>query len=478
MADGYARASGRPGVCTLISGPGLTNALTPIGQAYSDSIPMLVVSSVNASRELGRGWGCLHEIRDQAATAAQLVGLSRTAFNAEEVASYLLEAFTLFASARPRPVHLQLPIDVLGAQSDVDDTAPGPVPMPPRATAHDIERAARLLLGADRPLIVVGGGAIAAHECVGALAEALSSPVILTVAGKGIIPDRHPMSLGASLSSALTRALLREADVVLALGTELSETDHWTDKLDIPGRLIRIDLDPRKLCDLYRAELPLIGEAGAAVRDLLSAVSKRRRPLWGGDAAGRVAAIRASLDEERRTNRPEYQRALNALRLALPADGLVASDMTQLAYAANGGFPVDRPRSYLHPCGFGALGYGLPAAIGAKLGAPERPVISIVGDGGLLFTMTELATAVELGLPLPIVLWDNDGLGQIRDDMIHKQIPQIGVSPRNPDFIAVARGFGAAAFEVEGPDHIGPLLRTALNRPGPTVLRLHADRFK
>jgi 5-guanidino-2-oxopentanoate decarboxylase len=191
-----------------------------------------------------------------------------------------------------------------------------------------------------------------------------------------------------------------------------------------------------------------------------------------------VAIIRAALDEGQRTDRPEYQRVLSALRRALPADGIVATDMTQLAYAANGGFPVDRPRSYLHPCGFGTLGYGLPAAIGAKLGAPERPVISIVGDGGLLFTLTELATAVELDLPLPIVLWDNDGLGQIRDDMIRKQMPQIGVSPRNPDYIAVARGFGAAAFEVEGPDRVGPLLRAALDRPGPTVLRLHADRFK
>ncbi|MGF7159796.1 thiamine pyrophosphate-dependent acetolactate synthase large subunit-like protein [Rhodoligotrophos appendicifer] len=478
MADGYARVTGKPGVCTLITGPGLTNALTPIGQAFSDSIPMLVLSSVNATRELGRGWGSLHEITDQAATARPLVGLSRTAFDRDQVTAYVHEAFNLFSAARPRPAHLELPIDILGADSGLSEAAAiPPFVGPPHVQAADVERAARLLSEAERPLILVGGGAISAHPSLAAMAEALSAPVITTIAGKGIIADRHPLSLGATLPSPQTQKLLAEADVILALGTELAETDHWVDRLQMPGKLIRVDLDIRKLSDLYPAELPLLGEAGAFARDLLAALGRGRTEPWDGRARAKVAAIRKALDEERAAERPEYMVALNALRAALPADTVLATDMTQLAYAANSHFPVDQPRSYLHPCGFGTLGYGLPAAIGAKLGAPERPVAAMVGDGGLLFTLTDLGTAVELEMPLPIILWDNDGLGQIRDGMIRLQMPQIGVSPRNPDYIAVARGFGARAVEVEGPAEIAPAMAKALDHPGPTVLRLQAKNF-
>ena len=475
MADGYARVTGRPGVCTLITGPGLTNALTPIGQAFSDSIPMLVISSVNATTDLGRGWGRLHEITDQAASAAPLVGLSRTAYDADQVAAYLAEAFALFAAGRPRPVHLQLPIDVLGAAAGLAELPVDPaLPVRPVAPASEIERAARLLADAKRPLILVGGGAVDAVGTVAALAERLGAPVITSVAGKGILPDRHPLSLAATLPFGETQALLAEADVVLVLGSELAETDHWGDRLAIGGRLIRVDLDQRKLTDNYPAAMALQADAAATAAGLLEALGQGRGEGWDGEAAAKVKAARDAVDAQQAKQDGGYMRALAALRRGLPENGVVASDMTQLAYAANSGFPVDRPRSYLHPVGFGTLGYGLPAAIGAKLGAPDRPVVAMVGDGGLLFTLPELGTAIELELPLAILLWDNDGLGQIRDGMISRQMPQIGVSPRNPDFVAVAKGFGAAAEEVAGPDALPEALKRSFDRPGPTLLRLKA----
>ncbi len=475
MADGYARVSGRPGVCTLITGPGLTNALTPIGQAFSDSVPMLVITSVNATTDLGRGWGRLHEITDQAASAAPLVGLSRTANNAGEVAAYLAESFALFGAGRPRPVHLQLPIDVLGAAAGLDLLpAECALPARPVAPASEIDRAARLLAEAARPLIVAGGGALDAAPSLAALAERLGAPVVTTVAGKGLLPDRHALSLAATLAFPETQALLAEADVVLVLGSELSETDHWGDHLTFGGRLIRVDLDQRKLTDNYPAALALQADAGATAASLLQALGKGGGKGWDGEAAARVKRARDAIDAAQAGREGGYLRALAALRRGLPADGVVVSDMTQIAYAANSAFPVDRPRSYLHPVGFGTLGYALPAAIGAKLGAPERPVVAMVGDGGLLFTLPELGTAIELEMPLPILLWDNDGLGQIRDGMISRQMPQIGVSPRNPDYVAVARGFGAAAEEVPGPDALPKALAAAFDRAGPTLLRLKA----
>jgi 5-guanidino-2-oxopentanoate decarboxylase len=219
-------------------------------------------------------------------------------------------------------------------------------------------------------------------------------------------------------------------------------------------------------------------DAGAAVDGILQALGQGQASGWDGRAAEEVARVRRAIDAEAGSEAGGFIRTLRALREALPENGVVATDMTQLAYAANVAFPVDRPRSYLHPVGFGTLGYALPAAIGAKLGAYERPTVAVVGDAGFLFTLAELATAVELDLCLPILLWDNDGLGQIRDDMIRRQMPQIGVSPRNPDFVAVARGFGAAAVEVRSPESLRLELAAALERSGPTLLRLVAASLR
>jgi thiamine pyrophosphate-dependent acetolactate synthase large subunit-like protein len=386
----------------------------------------------------------------------------------------------MFAAGRPRPAHLQVPVDALSAPCGARGEDAGAAPRPPRAAAAGIERAARLLAGAARPLVIAGGGAIGAGGAGGALprlAERLGAPVLLTVAAKGLLPDRHPLSLGATLPERPAQALLARADVVLALGTELSETDHWAPRLDIPGRVVRVDLDGGKLDDPVPAELPLLADAGRAAADILDALGQGPPAGWDGRAAEEVSAVRRAVDAAAEGAQPGFRSALRALREALPPDAVLATDMTQLAYAANVHFPVDRPRSYLHPVGFGTLGYALPAAIGAKVALPDRPVVAVAGDGGLLFTVAELGTAVELGLSLPIVLWDNNGLGQIRDDMIARQMPQIGVNPRNPDYLALARAFGAEAVEVSGPRALASELGAALARPCPTLLRVLAPSF-
>jgi 5-guanidino-2-oxopentanoate decarboxylase len=439
MADGYARASGKPGVCFLITGPGVTNAATPMGQAYSDSVPMLVISSVNATGDLGKGWGRLHEITDQRAVTAPLTAFSATAYAAAEVPELVARAFAVFASARPRPVHIELPLDVLAAPAEGTWKAESPPPRPAAPNA-DIWGAAALLGKAERPFIIAGGGALEAGAAITEIAERAAAMVATTSAGKGVVPDSHPLSLGATLTSPAVQARLADADVVLAIGTEMAETDVWNDRLSLSGQLIRIDIDPAKVDDFYPASLGIVADAVAAAEGILHAL--------GGEPG---------------------------LRRALPADAVVANDMTQIAYTGSNAFPAEKPRVWFHPSGFGTLGYALPAAIGAKIAAPSRPVSVLVGDAGLMFTLPELAVAVELELPIPIVLWNNDALGQIRDDMIEKGIPEIAVRGRNPDFLAVAQGFGCKTARPDSLAAIEEAVRAALKASGPTLIEVHQD---
>ncbi|GAB5470476.1 MAG: 5-guanidino-2-oxopentanoate decarboxylase [Rhodospirillales bacterium] len=471
-ADGYARASGKPGVACVITGPGVTNAATGIGQAYSDSIPVLMISSVNETWSLARGSGRLHEMRDQRSLTASITGFSATAQTAAQVPGLLAKAYSLFAGERPRPVHIEIPLDVL--EEAVGEDWPvrpdsGQRPPDPQALAAAVE----LLRQAKRPLIVLGGGALETAADLPALAEILQAPVLTTVAAKGVLPESHALAAGSALSMPSGRAFAGEADCVLVLGSELAETDLWTERLELAGQVIRVDLDPDRLNDHYRAAVALAAHCGptvtALVEALRSATLDARDPNWG------AAAVTRQHDACRAEFTPlmgRHDKVLSILREALPDNGLVMTDMTQIAYSGNVIFPVERPRSWMHPQGYGTLGYALPAAIGAKLGAPERPVVALVGDAGFLYTLQELATAVEEELPLVVLLWNNDGLGQIRDDMIDRGFQQIAVSPRNPDYLALAKAFGARAERAESLEDLAIRLRAALAHPGPVLLEV------
>ena len=470
-ADGYGRVTGKPGVCLLISGPGVTNAATPMGQAYSDSVPMIVISSTCSTGSLGRGWGMLHEATDQRAASAPLTAFSRTAFSAEDVSDALDQAFALFSAARPRPVHIEIPIDVLSRSCNVKASVAEPAAAP-EASEDEIGQAAEMLGAAKSPMIVVGGGARGAGRAIAGIAERCGAAILTTVAAKGCVPDAHPLHLGCLLSCAAGRALLAEADTVLALGTELAETDTWVERLEFGGGLIRVDIDAAKLGDRYPASLAIHADAGATAARIAAALESDRPAPRRAEAEARIARIRAQILDGPGELAARHQAVLDVLRAALPEDGVVVTDMTQIAYAGHVGYPVSRPDCWLHPNGYGTLGYALPAAIGAKLGAPERPVVALVGDAGLLFTVQELATAVDEGLCLPILLWNNDGLGQIRDDMIAKGIAEIGVSPRNPDFIALGRAFGCRTAAPDTPAKLRPALEDALAHSGPTLIEM------
>jgi 5-guanidino-2-oxopentanoate decarboxylase len=472
MADGYARATGQPGVCVLITGPGVTNATTPLGQAFADSRPMLLISSDNPTPTLGKGWGNLHEITDQQAVTAPLTALSVTAMSPADIPELIGRAFAIFESARPRPAHIAVPLDVM-AMPPQGDWSPRKPPARPMPTPDELQSAAELLARSEQPVILVGGGAIEAHDKVTELAELLGAGVIASNAAKGVVPDSHPLSLSASLVRKATQDYLGEADVVLALGTELAETESFLERLPINGKLIRIDIDPDKINDRYPADIGLHGDASLTVAALLTALKETVGA--GKDPTATIDAVRSRVNKEVSDIERQHQKLCGAIRRALPDDTMIFGDLTQLVYTASFALPVDRPRAWTCSAGYGPLGCALPMAIGAKLAMPNRPVAVIAGDGGFMFTVQELATAVELEQSMPIVIWNNDGLGQIRDDMKRLGIPAIGVDSLNPDFMRLAEAFGCQGLRPDSPEAFEAAVTRAFTTPVPTLIEVHQD---
>ena len=329
-------------------------------------------------------------------------------------------------------------------------------------------------------MIVAGGGARAAGVQLLELVEALDGYLVTTVAGKGLLPERHPANLGASLQFRTTQELVSRADVVLAVGTELSETDFYSgSRLEMTGRLIRIDMDATKLADHYAADVGIWGDAAASLDALVQALSgpDRAQRRWRSEL-GPASIHRARIEEQFNAVSRTCARLLEAIRAAIPDDAAMFSDMTQVAYLGNYAFTAERPGTWFHPSGYGTLGYALPAAIGALIAEPGRPALALAGDFGFQFTSQELATAVELQLRLPVIIWNNSALGQIRDDMVAAGIPPTGVVGRNPDFPALARAYGAHAERARGPQQLTEAIRSALLRPGPTVLEAVESDFR
>jgi 5-guanidino-2-oxopentanoate decarboxylase len=450
------------------------NAATPIGQAFSDSVPVLVICSVNATGDLGKGRGRLHEITDQSAAIAPLTGFARTVRNAAELPGAVADAFKLFETGRPRPVVLEFPLDMLAATADIGQ--PNRVKAErPKAKAEDIAAAAALIDGAKSPVLIVGGGTVDYAAEVKSFVEKSGVLCVTTTAGKGVLPDSHPQSLGSTLVLPAMQKLLSDADLVIAVGTELAETDSWVDMLTLNGKLIRVDLDAATIQRDYTPTIGMQADAGPTLKALSDAVRGGRKP----DLAT-VAAIRQAIRADLTPLQLKHAKVLDALRAALPEDAIVVSDMTQIAYTANFLFPCERPRCWFHPCGFGTLGYALPAAIGAKIACPDRPVIAVAGDGGFMFTVQDLGTAVEQSLALPILVWNNDAFGQIAKDMIELDIPELGVKPKNPDYQALARSFGARAVKPGSLAEMQEAIKSAFKADGPTLIEVHerADYLK
>jgi acetolactate synthase-1/2/3 large subunit len=468
MADGYARVTRRPGVCLLITGPGLTNALTPIAQAYADSVPMLVISTVVASGDIDRGRGLLHDLPSQRRLMEQVTASSTTVREPGELNEVFARAFACLRSARPRPVHIEIPIDV--AAEPAEPIAVYALPDRPPPSARSLDHAAQLLSGAERPLIVVGGGAAHAGPEIDRLATALDAPFVTTTNAKGVLPDDHPLSLACTLPLPATHELVERADVVLAVGTELSpiETLYSGNEVDIPGQLIRLDIDRTQLTAPEPA-CALLGDARAG----LGSIADRIIPRAARQASVEVDAARSEARKARAED--EFGPWYELLGRVLPEDAIVVLDSAQFAYAAPHFVEGGDGRSWLAPYSYGTLGCALPMAIGAKVGEPDRPVVFLAGDGGLQFTLQELATAAAECLPIVALIWDNAAYGEIRKAMTDTGIAPTGVEIPGPDLLGVARGLGWDTDSCGGLDEAEGAIRSALVSERPIMVRLNAE---
>jgi acetolactate synthase I/II/III large subunit len=480
MADGYARTSGKPGVCFIITGPGMTNITTAMGQAYADSIPMLVISSVQSRSQLGGGRGKLHELPNQSAMIAGVAAFSHTLMSAAELPGVLARAFALFQAGRPRPVHIEIPLDVLVENADAL-LGSKPISVARAGAAPSaIKQMTQLLACAKRPLILAGGGAIDAAPALTRLAETLGAPVALTINAKGMLPAAHPLLIGSTQTLVATRALVAEADVVLAIGTELAETDYdvtFAGGFEIPGALLRIDIDPDQTVRNYTPHVALVADAQIATEAVLAELDSKELPLrntdWGSQRVARLwAELAPSWDAATRAQ----TLFLSTILETLPG-AVMVGDSTQPVYSGNLTLNLDHPRRWFNSStGYGTLGYALPAAIGAWLGRGDgQPVVCLIGDGGLQFSLPELASAVEARTPIIVLLWNNQGYEEIKKYMVNRAIEPVGVDIYTPDFVGVAKALGCAAERIEGIEPLRNALLAASDRQGPTLIEIDQE---
>lgn len=466
MAEGWARATGEVGVAVVISGPGVTNASTAVGQCYADSLPMLLVSAEPDAKTIGKGWGVLHEITEQKRVTEPLCAFSGTAHRAADVPELMARAFSIFASKRPRPCHISIPLDVQ-AEMVEEDWTPVMLPGRPAPSANQLMQAASMLRGAARPIIMVGGGAAAAAADLRTIADKIDAIVVASTAGKGIVPDDHPLSLSASTVRPEVQEFLSEADLILAVGTELSETDSFIERMDLRGEIIRVDVDASKINDFYPATVGIVADAAQSMAALQEALGSERQDRGSAEI---VAALRARIDANLSSSERQHARLLSLLDRIAPEGTIWSGDACQLVYTGAFMMAVRAPRRWFYPAGFCALGNALPNAIGAKLACPDSPVVVLAGDGGFMFTMPELLTAAEARQPLPIIIWDNGGLKQIQDDLDIRNITRVGVEGINPDFVALARACHCDGIVADSEEAFCDAFEKSLKADRPTVI--------
>lgn len=470
-ADGYARATGRPGVCLTTSGPAVLNAAAAIAQAYSDSVPVLLVSPGLSLRHPGLGNGYLHEAKDQGRALDSLVAYSHRVTSVEEIPLAVAQAFTSMRTGRPRPVHLELPLDLLDETAEVQ-IVPPVLRAVAQPEAKALDRAAAALAGARRPGVIAGGGCTRAATELRTFAETVGAPVITTTNGKGVVPEDHPLSLGAGLQHPTVQGFAADCDVLVAVGTELAPSDLWLGPLHVPGTLVRIDIDGTSVVTNAVPDIAVVGEAALGLEGLLNRL-KAHNHAPAQDAHSRAETWRKRIRTEAETEGRAWLPIVEAMAKSLGRAGVVAGDSAMAVYyGALSNLPAYQPASFLYPTGFGTLGYGLPAAIGAKLGRPDARVVAMHGDGGVMFTIAELAGAAQAGLALPVIVVDNAGYGEIRKEMEDRGDSPLAVDLGPPDFPALARSLGCHGVFVSSGPALAEQLEKAFFADRPTLIHV------
>ena len=465
MAYGYSRSSGDIGVSMVVPGPGIQNASSGIGTAYATSTPIMVISGQVPRKSLGLERGALHEIHDQIEVVRPVTKWAARAMHTGEIPELVNEAYHQMKNGRPRPTEVEVPWDTLAEVEDVELREPARrEPMEP--STESLASAADILSKSARPLIWAGSGVASAcgSQELTELAELLEAPVVTSSGGKGAISDRHPLSVGAAYyNSDPIHELVRDADVVLAVGTRFRR------KHGSAGyRLVNVNVDPTEFDDLPSDAVPVLADARVAMSRLKASIASNTRP-------SRVEEL-----DSIGTRRREFADAslpqgpyVQAIRSALPEDAVVVAGVNQIGYASESWLPVNGPRSFITSGYSGNLGYAFPTALGAKVGAPDRPVVAISGDGGFLYSSQEMSTAVKYGINAVALVFNDNAYGNVlRDQRDLYDGRSIGAELHNPDFVKLAEAYGVRGQRVRGPEELEKVLARAATAGTPSLIEI------
>jgi acetolactate synthase I/II/III large subunit len=473
MADGYARVTGKPGVGLVVPGPGVQNASAALGTAYSCSSPVLLLAGQIESDMLAQDKGALHEINDQLDIVRPVTKWCQRVLNTAGIPQAIHEAMRQMQTGRPRPTVVEVPPDVLATVADVSFSTPEQYP----AISPDealIRRAAQILATAKKPLIWAGGGVIVgdASAELQALAEALGAAVATTPEGKGAIPEDHPLALGVGYYGHGAPSLAApRADVVLAVGTRLTGQMRGPTAPKAPQQLIHLDIDASVIGKNYPAEVALVGHAKPALGKLLAVVRAQKisPERWPPQELEEI--IRENIAWVRQ-QAPLQCEIIGQIQQVLDDDAVVVSGITNVGYWSHFALRVRRPRTYLSASYFATLGFAFPTALGAKVAAPNRQVVSLSGDGGFMYALPELATAVQYGVNLVALVFADGAFGASNNDQrtrYHGRI--VGTTIHNPNFVQVAEAFGAKGIRAE-PDKLASALQEAFDAGRPTLIEV------
>jgi acetolactate synthase-1/2/3 large subunit len=469
MADGYARVAGRPGVICTTAGPGATNALTGVAEAWADSIPTLLISGQVNAGDLERECGNYHEI-DLEAIFRPVTKWCGTVRRSEQVPEMVGRAFQAMTTGRPRPAALFLPQDLMRNECNerVADLGFAPAPIP-RVPAEAIARAAELLSRSDRPIILAGGGALwaCAAEEIRQLAERLGAPIITTLNAKGILDERDPCSLGHA-RSARARAALPHADAMLAVGCRFTEVLTDWRRMPVPKQLVQIDLDADQLGMNYPVAVGIVADARAALPALSQHLADRQPSSgWG-----------KLLEAARSARHPRPEKLIEILREELPEGTPVFTDACEMGYRMQADWPSYGPREFFYPSNYITLGWAFPAAVGAAVAVHDRPVVSVSGDGGFVMTAQELATAARYRLRVIALVHNDSTYGAIKN--IQQRVHEgrfLDVELQNPDFLALAAAFDVPGSRATTDEELRDAIRAALANDGPSLIEV-PDRWR
>lgn len=469
MAYGYAKATGRTGVALVVPGPGALNAAAGLGTAYAASAPVLLISGQIPSGALGKGQGQLHEVDDQLDAFRPITKWNHRVAGAEEIPEVVHEAFHQLKTGRPRPVELEIPIDLVASRSSAKILEPENYP-PLTGNESDLEAAASLLAEARNPVILAGGGAVIAEASreVLELASLIQAPVMTTPEGKGIIPEEHELAVGVNYAMVgPAQEVIPRSDVILAVGTRFLFRSL---QIREDQKIIQIDVDPQVLGKNYPVEIAIESDAREATARLVHHL-REKGPLGSGrdqEIKGYKRAFREKLQQLA----PEQVKISAALREGLAEDAILVSGITNIGSWSHFAFSARRPRTYITSSYFGTLGYAFPTALGVQAAFPDRQVVAVCGDGGFLYGVQELATAVKYGLNVVVLVFNNNSYGASEWHQTHDHGRRyIGTDLLNPDFVQLAESFGAVGMRAR-PEELGSSLQAALAAKKTVVLEI------